>query len=323
MDASGQVAGEFPEQMPYTEWQHSAFGQGGVTCQACHMPQASGGVVISLMPGRLGPRTPFYQHHFVGGNSFMATVLRDNAAELGVTATADQMDATIARTTEQLARGAALSLVSTGRAHGSLVIELQVSPATGHKFPTSFPSRRAWLHVTVTDAAGRVIFESGRPQADGAIAGNAADADPAAYEPHYDVISAADQVQIYEPIMGDSEGAVTYTLLRAASYLKDNRLLPAGADKVRLPPGIAVAGAAADDPNFAAGGDRITYRVDVAGAAGPLTVQAELLYQPLSYRFIQDVLADSGDSGATFGRLLAAADRTPARVGAAVTAQAP
>ena len=215
---------------------------GRLACQACHMPQAAGSVVISPMPGRLAPREPFFQHQFVGGNRFMVTLLKDHAAELGVTADAAQLDATAARTAEQLGRGASLALKSAEREGDTLAIQLQVSPATGHKFPTSFPSRRAWLHVTVTDAAGQVIFESGRPEADGSIEGNAADADPAAYEPHYDVITAADQVQIYEPIMGDTEGKVTYTLLRAATYLKDNRLLPAGADKAKLPPEIAVRG---------------------------------------------------------------------------------
>ena len=313
VDAAGQIAGEFPEQMPYTEWENSAFGQ-GIPCQSCHMPQAAGSVVISPMPGMLGPREPFFQHQFVGGNRFMVTLLKDHAAELGVTAQAAQMDATVARTAEQLARGASLTLKSAGREGDTLAIQLQISPATGHKFPTSFPSRRAWLHVTVADAAGKVIFESGRPEADGSIQGNAADADPAAYEPHYDVITQADQVQIYEPIMGDTEGNVTYTLLRAATYLKDNRLLPAGADKAKLPPEIAVRGTAADDANFVGDGDQITYRVDVASAQGPFTVQAELLYQPLAYRFVQDMLTDSGESGQAFGDFFAAADHTPDRV---------
>ena len=89
---------------------------------------------------------------------------------------------------------------------------------------------------------GRSSSSRAGPEPDGSIQGNAADADPAAYEPHYDVITAADQVQIYEPIMGDTEGKVTYTLLRAATYLKDNRLLPGGADKAKLPPEIAVQG---------------------------------------------------------------------------------
>lgn len=322
VDAAGQIAGEFPEQMPYTEWENSAFGQ-GIACQVCHMPQAAGGVVISPMPGRLAPREPFFQHYFVGGNHFMVTLLKDHAAELGVTADAVQMDATAARTAEQLGRGAGLTLSSAAREDDVLAIQLQVSPATGHKFPTSFPSRRAWLHVTVTDAAGQVVFESGRPGADGSIQGNAADVDPAAYEPHYDVITAADQVQIYEPIMGDTEGNVTYTLLRAAAYVKDNRLLPAGGDKAKLPPEIAVYGNAADDPNFVGGGDQVTYRVDVASTKGPFTVQAELLYQPLAYRFVQDMLADGGESGQAFGRFFAAADQAPARVAAVGPTLAP
>ena len=322
VDAAGQIAGEFPEQMPYTEWENSAFGQ-GVACQSCHMPQATGSVVISPMPGRLAPREPFFQHQFVGGNRFMVTLLGDHAAELGVTADAAQLDATAARTAAQLGRGASLALKTAEREGDTLAIQLQVSPATGHKFPTSFPSRRAWLHVTVTDAAGQVIFESGRPGADGSIQGNAADADPAAYEPHYDVITAADQVQVYEPIMGDTEGKVTYTLLRAATYLKDNRLLPGGADKAKLPPEIAVRGDAASDVNFVGGGDQITYRVDVASAQGPFTVQAELLYQPLAYRFVQDMLADGGESGQAFGGYFAAADHTPDRVATVEPTQVP
>ena len=253
----------------------------------------------------------------------MVTLLGDHAAELGVTAAAAQLDATAARTAEQLGRGAGLALKSAEREGDTLAIQLQVSPATGHKFPTSFPSRRAWLHVTVTDAAGQVIFESGRPGADGSIQGNAADADPAAYEPHYDVITAADQVQVYEPIMGDTEGKVTYTLLRAATYLKDNRLLPGGADKTKLPPEIAVQGEAAGDVNFVGGGDQITYRFDVASAQGPFTVQAELLYQPLAYRFVQDMLADSGESGQAFGGYFAAADHTPDRVATVEPIQVP
>ena len=60
VDTNGQIAGEFPEQMPFTEWQNSAFGAGNVACQACHMPQAEGGVVISPMPGRLSPRESFF-----------------------------------------------------------------------------------------------------------------------------------------------------------------------------------------------------------------------------------------------------------------------
>ena len=124
----------------------------------------------------------------------MVNLLKDNAAALEVTATSVQMEATAARTIDQLARGASLGLISAERGKADLTVKLQVSPATGHKFPTSFPSRRAWLHVTVTDSAGQIVFESGQPQANGSIAGNAADTDPSTYEPHHDLITQPDQV---------------------------------------------------------------------------------------------------------------------------------
>ena len=58
------------------------------------------------------------------------------------------------------------------------------------------------------------------------------------------------------------------------------------------------------------GGDQVTYRVGVALAKGPFTVQAELLYQPLAYRFVQDMLADTAArAGQAFGGYFAAADQ--------------
>ena len=75
----------------------------------------------------------------------------------------------------------------------------------GHKLPTAYPSRRAWLHVVVRDASGAVVFESGAMNPDGSIQGNDNDADAAKFEPHYDEIRSADQVQIYESIIGGRE----------------------------------------------------------------------------------------------------------------------
>jgi hypothetical protein len=316
VDAQGNVLGEFPEQTPYTEWQHSGFG-GAVPCQGCHMPQARGGVVISLMPGRLAPRQPFYQHWFVGGNALMLRILADWGGELEVTADADHLNATLARVVDQVGeRTAKLAVDSLELEDGVLTATMKVAAMTGHKFPTSFPSRRAWLHVAVTDGAGTVIWESGARNADGVISGNAADVDPAAFEPHYDVITQPDQVQIYEPIMGDNEGQVTYTLLRAAQYLKDNRVLPSGAEKATLPPEIGVYGEAARDANFVGGSDLVMYRVEVGGATGPFTVSAELLYEPLSYQFVADLLADETELTERFGGYYRHTDRAPLVVAA-------
>jgi hypothetical protein len=83
-----------------------------------------------------------------------------------------------------------------------------------------------------------------------------------------------------------------------------------------------VRGDAADDGNFVGGGDEITYRVGVASAEGPFTVQVELLYQPLSYRFVQDLLTDGDDASKTFGDFFATADHTPDQVATVGATQA-
>ena len=69
---------------------------------------------------------------------------------------------------------------------------------------------------------------------DGSISGNDNDADRSRFEPHYTEISEPGQVQIYEPIMADSQGKVTTGLLSAVRYVKDNRILPNGFDNLLL-----------------------------------------------------------------------------------------
>ena len=92
--------------------------------------------------------------------------------------------------------------------------------------------------------------------------------------------------------------------------------MPAGADKADLPADIAVYGEAAGDANFVGGGDLITYQVDVKAATGPFTVSAELLYEPLSYRFVQDLLVDKTPLTERFSGYYAETDKTPSVVAA-------
>jgi len=288
LDANGDIVGEFPEQTTYLEWEHSGLTE---SCQFCHLPQAVGSVVISNRPLRLAAREPFWQHHFVGGNAFMVGLLTNNAAALGVTAEAAHLDATVDRTQNQLAGETATLTVSPVLLGTWLTVEVDVENRTGHKLPSGLPSRRAWLHLRVTDGDGAVVFESGKPTGDGRIEGNDADFDPdlLAYEPHYKSIGSQEQVQIYEPIMRNTDGDVTYTLLRAASYVKDNRLLPDGFDKTTADEDIAVYGVATTDDDFQGGWDQIVYEFDIGGANTPLIVSARLLFQSLSYPFVADL----------------------------------
>ena len=160
---------------------------------------------------------------------------------------------------------------------------------TGHKLPTAYPSRRSWLDVTVRDQHGSVIFESGHLNPDGSIVGNDNDVDPLKFEPHYAEITRPDQVEIFEPILKDSQARVTTGLISAVGYLKDNRLLPSGFDKATAGQDIAVIGEAHDDPNFNDKGSVIRYSIETHTAAGPFHVEAELCYQPVGFRWAHNL----------------------------------
>jgi len=300
VDGDGVVASttpdrEFPEQMPYLEWENSDFGPGGSreqSCQSCHMPRRDG-VALSRRPRSLAKRDNVAEHGFLGANTLMLEILDRHAIELGVPAA--DFEGSIADSRRFLREGVALELLSASIDNGNLDLAVQVINHSGHKFPTGFPSRRAYLHLTVTDAAGNMVFESGHSNPDGSVVGIAADDNLTNYEAHYQTITREDQVQVYEPVMGDTDGKVTYSLLRAANYLKDNRILPAGFDKSQVPDDIAVQGDAGSDADFVGGSDTVHYRLPVA-ASGALTIRLALNYQPIGFAFLQDLLSSGNDT---------------------------
>ena len=261
------------------------------------MPTADGAAIIAIMPPTGMPeREPFWQHYFIGGNSLILEILKDNIDEFSITASTEDFNATLARLAQQLDDNTATLSIEEAELEGdTLTLLLNIGQLVGHKFPTGFPSRRAWIHLTVTDNNGNIVFESGKPNEDGSITGNNADEDAAAYEPHYNVITQPDQVQIYESIMNNTDGEVTYTLLRGSGYLKDNRLLPLGFDKENAEADIAVYGEANSDSDFIGGSDSITYLINTGGYSGPFTVTVELLYQTLSYQFATDLFTTEGE----------------------------
>jgi hypothetical protein len=285
----GEVLGELPEQVPYLEWRHSAFRQ-EQSCQACHMPEIAQPTRIASVLGE--DRTGVRKHTFLGGNFFMLRMLNRYRRELGVEALPQELEAAASATIAQLQqRTASVAIARADADAGQLAVDVTVRNLTGHKLPTAYPSRRAWLHVTVRDRDGQVVFESGAIDPSGSIRGNDNDADPLRFEPHYTEIRRGDEVQVYESIMRDVNGNVTTGLLRGTAYVKDNRLLPRGFDKTTASPDIAVRGAAEQDPDFTAESDRVRYVVNVAGRAGPFQVAAELRYQSIAYRWAQNLRA--------------------------------
>jgi len=314
------VGANLPEQTPYLEWKNSVYSTTEpATCQDCHVPRVSeDGVALEAMIARnpggfdfpsVGERSPYGRHVFVGGNTWIPAVLREFADILKPLASDGAFEQTIAAARNQLGSATAtVAIEELARSGSELSFAVRISNLGGHKFPTGFPARRAWLEVVVTDSEGARVFASGTVDAmgrlvdgDGIVLAEEQVGGPTL--PHRDQITASDQVYAIEAVMADAEGTPTYTLLRAASYHKDDRLLPRGwSDSHPDVASIAPVGVAAD-ADFAAGGDVVHYRVS-APASGAAKLDVRLLYQPLSARFAAELFQWNTPETAAFRVML-------------------
>lgn len=318
--ADGRELGRLPEQVPFLEWKHSAYADQS-SCQTCHMPVVEGPIAIASVLGQ--PRERLSRHDFRGGNFFMLSMLNRYRGELGVTALPNELDASSRRAVALLQdQTVRLTIEGVRRAGTRIEATVSVRNLTGHKFPTAYPSRRAWLHVTLRDPAGRIVFESGAIAPDGSIAGNANDADGSSFEPHYLAISRPDQVQIFESVMGGVDGRPTTGLLSAVAYLKDNRLLPSGFNKETAGPDIAVRGEAAADADFLADGDRLTYSMDIAPSDGDFELDVEMRFQPIGFRWASNLADRDADETRRFTSYYNSMSRVSSVVIARATARA-
>ncbi|MEP6858980.1 MAG: hypothetical protein ABJE66_00070 [Deltaproteobacteria bacterium] len=287
-DARARTIGEFPEQVPYLEWLQSSYRE-TQSCQACHIPRIEAATPIASVAGT--PRERPARHDFRGANFVVLGMLDRHRADLAVTAPGPTLEHARETTRDFLATASARVTIETSRDAHAVIATVDVENLTGHKLPTAYPSRRAWLHVTVRDADGHLRFESGKLNADGSIEGNDNDRDPLRFEPHHAEIRSGEDVQIYEAILGDQQGHVTTGLLSTTQYLKDNRLVPHGFPKTTATPDTAVHGEATGDVDFADGHDRVRYIADIGDARGPVAVEVEVLYQPIGYRWAHNLEA--------------------------------
>ena len=109
-------------------------------------------------------------------------------------------------------------------------------------------------------------------------------------QPHYAVITAQDQAQIYETRHRNSAGELTTSFLALNTEVKDNRLLPAGwrehgpyAD-ITAPKGID------GDPAYAdgSGSDRLSYRIPLDAVTAAARLRAILHYQTIPPYYLRD-----------------------------------
>ncbi len=274
----------FALQATYLEWlqSDSRYSQ---NCQDCHMPEVPTGAYVATQSRQ--PRSPFRQHSFLGGNLNLLDILGRFGAELDAGYLQDSIPAAqAAESTFMQTQTADVSIISVRQVGARLEVTVDIRVKTGHKFPTGFPSRRAWLHFKVQDASGEIVFESGAVSADGVIEGDDQAQGDGQFEPHYRIIDSPAKVQIYEAVMGTPAGSATTRLTQAARWLKDNRLLPAGYDVAASDEATAVIGRAAGDSDFVGGGDTVQYIAPIDGSQGPYHVTVELLYQSVSPAWI-------------------------------------
>lgn len=325
VDLDGNFTGDhFVEQATYHEWLNSSFNtdvdpEGGLTCQACHMPRLQEGIVISALYDFLTPRSPYGQHHFVGGNVFMLELLKDNLTELNLTSSSTRFDSTIARTNRLLQQNTLLQETTViDRTPETAFIDVKLTNLAGHRFPSGYPARRAFIELTVLNDEGNTIFQSGAWDSAYEVVGHDAN-----YEPHYDVITSQDQAQIYEMVIGDVNGDKTTVLLRGLSPLKDNRLTPLGFTSTHSAYDTTlVAGVPGTDLDFnrdaggveGSGSDITHYQVPMGGYTGPVTVTTKIWYQSVPPRWTEEMFAYNTPEIDTFRPMFEAADGTPVLV---------
>jgi len=319
VDLQGNLTGtEFVEQAIYQEWLNSDFSESNITCQTCHVPEINDAVQIGSMPPWIEPRSPFGMHHLAGANVFMLKILKNNIETLGLTADPVHFDSTIVRA-ERLLQTASvyMEVNEVDRTEDTLFVDLILQNMAGHKFPTGFPSRRAFIELHVVDQNSSTLFHSGAMDNNYQLL-----YEDATFEPHYNLINQDNQVQIYELVMGDVEQNPTTVLLYANEALKDNRLPPSGF--VSTHPSydtVQVFGEALQDGDFnqlngveGTGADVVHYAIPVYGNAGTLTVNAKLHYKTINDKWLENTFSYSSLEIDLFEQLYTESDKEPVLV---------
>ncbi|MBL7953053.1 MAG: T9SS type A sorting domain-containing protein [Flavobacteriales bacterium] len=322
VDLQGNTTGdEFVEQATYHEWKNSVYSANDVHCNTCHMPRVEGPVILAAEYAFLPGQTPFGLHHLAGANVHMLEIMKANREALHIPATEEQFDSTIARTKAMLMqRTMDVDLDPMGRTADTAFFDVRLTNRAGHRFPSGYPSRRAFVRLVVRNADGDTVFASGLVDDTFEVLGH-----DTPYEPHHDVIRREEDVQIYELVMGDVNGDPTTVLERAKTPLKDDRLVPLGFTTTHASyDTMRIAGVALNDIDFnhdafgaeGSGTDVVHYHVPVSGVNGALLATAQVYYQPIPPAWNAAMFAFNSAYIDTFRTMLGQSDHSPILVAA-------
>jgi hypothetical protein len=221
-----------------------------------------------------------------------------------------------------------VSPVSTSQ--GKLVTNVRVTNKTGHRFPSGVGFRRAFIEFDVVDKRTKqIVWASGCTNDLGVIVdGNGKPLSSEffewykdnagqwrqAYQPHYydkpnHTITRQDQVQIFEELTQNADGAFTTSFIRRDNIVKENRLLPLGWTKTG--PGPSLSGkfleatfphGVGDDDHYGDGSGTsvVTYEVPLNGLdPRNAEVTATLYYQTIPPYYLKMRFEEAPDYEAT------------------------
>jgi hypothetical protein len=207
-------------------------------------------------------------------------------------------------------------------AGGQLDCIVTVRNLTGHNLPTGVGFRRMFLQFLVLDQQGTTLWASGRTNdlgfiLDGLTNNVLPSEQPIAFpmapiQPHYQVINAPDQVQIYQELNTDSDQLLSTSFLKRVHTIKDNRIRPKGFDPQFFAHSQSqyvrelakLHGAEAHDPYYfdpkLTGADKIEYRIplDAETLSRADHVEVSLYYQSIPPFYLQQRFRDASQGAA-------------------------
>ncbi|MGR9053488.1 MAG: hypothetical protein ACU84J_12645, partial [Gammaproteobacteria bacterium] len=308
------------------------------SCQDCHMPRnfetLDGTVKVDRLTTQIAAiqdanfpeadhrlpigdidvplRDDYRRHEHLGLNVFLLEMFDQFPEVLGVdksdymTSATNGVDTAVDNMILQAAHKTADIEVAIDRFENrELEATVTVRNKTGHRFPSGVAFRRAFIEFTVLDG-DQEVWASGRTNAVGVIVdgqGQPLETEflprSDAYQPHHQVITRQDQVQIYEELNLNAQDEFTTSFIHRVKDIKDNRLLPKGwrASEHFKPDGEVVyqffqatdPKGTGDDPDYRdqgphfAGRDSVRYKVMLPRDIAPtsLTVKATLYDQSI------------------------------------------
>ena len=212
----GHAHNIMPIENTYTEWRTSPYNTGdpktSTHCQDCHMRQnpehvATGSTDLPDTPGYAAPaflgskkRDHIWQHYFIGGNFVVTSLLgNEQAAKMARDRLEHALTVEIFDDGKPLQRGKS----------NPLRVKV-INSGAGHYLPTGLTYvREMWIHLKVTDAGGKILFESG-------FLNDKGDIEPTAV--------------VYKTVLGEGgkERKPTFFLPAAVQVLHDKRIRPKG-----------------------------------------------------------------------------------------------